>query len=144
MKNFIKENWFRLGVLTFSLILVTVFGLYLTDKNKLEKERFANELIEKQQKKFESDIKIQEAEVEKQQIEQGKLWINNCIADAYAGLKSLQSKYDAAKIRGCSENIRFCDDTSAFWDNAKDEAFVTYEKEWVAQCKLGNKVFKFP
>lgn len=129
-KQFIKENWFKLGILLVLAIMALSVSIYLVGKNNIEQEK-----IEQDKKgQFESDLKL----LQKVQSQES---IDNCIKDAYTELKTLQGNFDSGTIVFCLNNKTGCSTWREGNEKSKKEAFERYENEWVPQCKLGNRVF---
>jgi len=152
MNTFIKDNWFKI-VIAVVVVFIGISAFYYfvilaSQKETRIAEKARSDLIEKnrlvEEKATQEAEKDAQAELEAQQkaIEDKKktdfnAWVNKCITDAYAELKTLQgNQLELAKI-GCANGN--CDMT--FWNKAQDESFQEYQNEWVPQCKLGNRVF---
>lgn len=98
-----------------------------------------------QQKQEQADLLKQQAQtnaaLQQQQKANTEASINKCITDAYVELKTLQANYEWLGRGFCVKSPDFCSESIASTNKAKDEAFTTYQQEWVPQCKLGNRVF---
>lgn len=116
-----KDNWMKISLLVLALALVVILGLYLNGKNVIEKERLEKERIDQEMK-----ISMDNA-------------INSCVTDAYTELKTLQGNLKSTSLWLCTNNKALCD--FKYWEGEIDKAYDKYEKEWVPQCKLGNRVF---
>lgn len=82
----------------------------------------------------------EQAEIERQQEARAESWVNDCVTDAYNELKTLQNNFQLMEYAYCPDSP-FPDSCRDTHEKAREDAFITYEKEWVPQCKLGNRVF---
>lgn len=163
IKHWLKENWFK-SVISFGVVIVSASAFYyfvilshqkeariaeqartdLIEKNEKEAqilEQARLDLVEKN--KLEEQKTAKEA-LAKQQKESWDNFVNKCMTDAYAELKTLQWNYDVITSKFClklQDIGTSCDTMNAKNGEDKDRAFVTYKEAWVPQCRLGNRVF---
>lgn len=67
--------------------------------------------------------------------------VDQCISDAYTELKTLQGNLEVAYLEACSKSTSSVGCNADWVDETKKDWFTRYEKEWIPQCKLGNRVF---
>ncbi|MBI2024962.1 MAG: hypothetical protein HYT03_02675 [Candidatus Harrisonbacteria bacterium] len=121
-------------VLALSFVVVQ----YLKQQS-IEKQQQTKIEQEKQERLIEREAKEQ-AEIERQQEARAESWVNNCITDAYNELKTLQNNFTLMRMAYCTDSP-FPTSCRETYEEAEADAFKTYEREWVPQCKLGNRVF---
>lgn len=142
MKNFIKQSWFKLVIAGIVILIgISVFYYFVilsAQKESRIKQQTEIDLMRKNAEEIEQKAK---EETEAQKAKQDAWftdWVKQCITDAYNELKTLQNNYDVAELTSCAEFHRCF---SELTEKAKNEAFKTYQEEWVPQCRLGNRVF---
>lgn len=130
-------------ILMASIVLGSFY--YLSESNKqasIERQQqieLANKAELEKSKLEQANIKQAQVDLEQQQKTKTQSSIDKCITDAYTELKTLQWNYGVISAQFCAKDASACD--VAYWDKAKDDAFKTYQNEWIPQCKLGNRVF---
>ena len=120
------------------------YASQVNKSNSIEKQQ----QIELQAKKDQENVATLEAQQKQEQADllqkqnaDIQASVNKCITDAYVELKTLQGNFDANTNMFCSKNIQYCSQWREGNEKAKAEAFITYQNEWIPQCKLGKRVF---
>lgn len=147
--NWVKENWFKVWLLVVIFVgLLGVGGFYFASESNKQESIERLQRAELEFKKEQADLEAQRLDEEERQTEaktlQDKLseeWVNDCIADAYTEMQTLQANYLWLAKTECAKEPSYCSDAmSSFKENEKT-ALQKYEKEWVPQCKAGSRVF---
>jgi hypothetical protein len=132
MKNFIKENWFKIGILLIILFAIASYNRYLIQSNNLEQRKQAQD-SNLEQKKLEQDtaLQIQQAQLieDSNSLKEAEIIRKEKAAKNRAGCIEIQETFNTKSKNLVSEYYHRC------MDIASTATFSANRIESEQECK---------